>query len=67
MQVAEGVSVVGWAVADGTEQESEPLLCVHVFMGKVMFVLGVNSFFHPSQCLLTKCQKVAQSHLPTIV
>lgn len=55
MQAAEGVSVVGWAVADGTEQGSEPVLCVHVFMGKVVFVLGVNPFFHPSQHLLTRC------------
>lgn len=54
MQVAEGVSV-GRAVADGTEQGSEPVLCVHVFMGKVVFVLGVNPFFHPSQHLLTRC------------
>lgn len=47
--------MVGWAVADGTEQGSEPVLCVHVFMGKVVFVLGVNPFFHPSQHLLTRC------------
>lgn len=53
MQIAEGICVVGWAVADGTEQESEPVLCVHVFM--VVSVLGVNPFFHASQCLLARC------------
>ncbi|KAL2304287.1 hypothetical protein Nmel_013032 [Mimus melanotis] len=40
---------------DGREQGSEPVLCVHVFMGKVVFVLRLNPLFHPSQYLLTRC------------
>lgn len=46
---------LSWAVADGTEQEGEPVLCICVFVGKVVFVLGVSPFFHPSQYLLTRC------------
>lgn len=30
-------------------------LCVHVFMGKVVFVLGVEPSFHPCQYLLSRC------------
>lgn len=43
---------MSWAVADGREQEREPMLWVHVFTGRWCLL---NPFFHPSQYLLTRC------------
>lgn len=54
MQVAEGVSVAGWAGLLQMAQRRRVSPC-SVCMGKVVFVLGVNPFFHLSQYLLTRC------------
>lgn len=52
---------MGWAVADGREQEREPMLCA-CFHGEVVFV---EPFLPPQP--VPSDQVSAQSHLPTTV